>query len=66
MKRSVKMFSLIIMTLALGLIPSGTFAGSGVFKVDHDLYTYYPSLIRWNKSNAQFTPPFRTLSTRAN
>jgi Cytochrome c554 and c-prime len=57
MKRSVKMCSLIILVSALGFFPGSTFAGSKVFRVDHDLYPYYPSLIRWNKSNAQFTSP---------
>ncbi len=32
-------------------------AGSPVFDVDRELYPYYPSLIRWNKSSAAFTPP---------
>jgi hypothetical protein len=57
MKRSLTMYSLVIVVLALGSFPCTTFAGSSVFNVDHDLYPYYPSLIRWNKSNAPFTPP---------
>ncbi len=57
MKRSVNMWSFIIVVLALGFSPCTTFAASKVFNVNHDLYPYYPSLIRWNKSNAQFTSP---------
>jgi hypothetical protein len=57
MKRSVKMCLLIVVLLALGSFPYSTLAGSKVFDVDHEFYPYYPSLIKWNKSNAQFTPP---------
>ncbi|SNB46727.1 multiheme c-type cytochrome [Geobacter sp. DSM 9736] len=32
-------------------------SASGVFDVDREFYPYYPSLIKWNKSNAPFTPP---------
>lgn len=32
-------------------------AGSKVFDVDREMYPYYPSLIKWNKSSAEFTPP---------
>jgi hypothetical protein len=28
-----------------------------VFDVDREFYPYYPSLIKWNKSNAAFSPP---------
>lgn len=28
-----------------------------VFDVDREFYPYYPSLLKWNKSNAEFTPP---------
>jgi hypothetical protein len=56
MRYSAKTCLLIIVGLTLGLLSSPAFAGSGVFKVDHDLYPYYPSLIKWNKSNAPFTP----------
>jgi hypothetical protein len=34
-----------------------SFAASTVFDVDHQLFPYYPSLIKWNKSTASFTPP---------
>ena len=32
-------------------------AASAVFDVDREFYPYYPSLIKWNKSTAKFTPP---------
>jgi len=32
-------------------------AGEGVFKVDRDFYPYYPSLMKWDKTSAPFTPP---------
>ncbi|MFC1523439.1 multiheme c-type cytochrome [Thermodesulfobacteriota bacterium] len=31
--------------------------GEELFTVDRDFYPYYPSLIKWNKTDAQFTPP---------
>ncbi len=46
------------------LLVSILFGGSGpalaaseVFPVDHEFYPYYPSLIQWNKSDVDFTPP---------
>ncbi len=45
----------LIVTLAWASTPS--LATETVFDVDEALYPYYPSLIRWNKSNAEFTPP---------
>ena len=57
MKRSVKMCLLIVVASSLAFFSGSAFAGSKVFKVDHDLYPYYPSLIKWNKSYAKFTPP---------
>lgn len=30
---------------------------SAVFDLDREFYPYYPSLIKWNKSKAPFTPP---------
>lgn len=40
-----------------GLWASAALAGSKVFPVDREFYPYYPSLIKWNKSHAPFTPP---------
>lgn len=31
--------------------------GGSYFTVDKEFYPYYPSLIKWNKSKAEFTPP---------
>ncbi|MCL7487723.1 MAG: cytochrome c family protein [Desulfobulbaceae bacterium] len=50
-----------ITLLAVLLLTAGA-AGTGycqskVFDVDRDMYPYYPSLIKWNKSHAGFTPP---------
>ena len=44
---------LIILVTSLGL----AMADSSVFKVDRQFYPYYPSLIKWEKSKAEFTPP---------
>lgn len=45
-----------LIVFALGA--AGTaLAGSQVFDVDREMYPYYPSLIKWNKSTAEFTPP---------
>ena len=43
--------------VAFGMISGSALAGSPVFDVDREFYPYYPSLIKWNKSNAAFTPP---------
>ncbi len=55
MRQIAKLFGFLIVVFVLS---SGmSFAGSKVFDVDHELYPYYPSLMKWNKSTAQFTPP---------
>ncbi|MHB8788788.1 MAG: multiheme c-type cytochrome [Desulfobulbaceae bacterium] len=49
-----------IMTCLLLLVLGATstaLAASKVFEVDRKMYPYYPSLIKWNKSGAEFTPP---------
>ncbi len=38
-------------------ISTYSLGGSSVFKVDREFYPYYPSLIKWNKSNVDFVPP---------
>ena len=43
--------------LALFLPSAVAFAAPPVFDVDREFYPYYPSLIKWNKSKAEFTPP---------
>jgi nitrate/TMAO reductase-like tetraheme cytochrome c subunit len=57
MKQDKRLFQLIVALLALIGFLGTVFAASSVFEVDHEFYPYYPSLIKWNKSNAQFTPP---------
>ena len=44
-------------TLVLCLLAGAALAGSPVFEVNRDFYPYYPSLIKWEKSKAEFTPP---------
>lgn len=44
-------------TLALGTFACSALAASPVFEVDREFYPYYPSLIKWNKSTLEFTPP---------
>jgi nitrate/TMAO reductase-like tetraheme cytochrome c subunit len=39
------------------LLTSGAFAAAAVFDYDREFYPFYPSLIKWNKSSAPFTPP---------
>ncbi len=48
-----------VLFIVLGLLfCTGTaFAASKVFDVDHELYPYYPSLFKWNKSTVPFTAP---------
>ncbi len=43
--------------LALCIVPGMAAAQSPVFDFDREFYPYYPSLIQWNKSRAEFTPP---------
>ena len=43
--------------IAVTAMASWATAASAVFKVDREFYPYYPSLIKWNKSNAPFTDP---------
>lgn len=43
--------------LASMLLTNVSWSAPSVFTVNHDLYPYYPSLIQWNKSTAEFTPP---------
>lgn len=45
------------MALCTMAFASAALAGSEVFKVDREFYPYYPSLIKWEKSTAPFTPP---------
>ena len=57
MKRTMQciLISAFILTMA-GTAAAGS-VGAGYFEVDREFYPYYPSLIKWNKSNAGFTEP---------
>lgn len=43
--------------LAIGMLTGSALAATTVFDFDRELYPFYPSLIKWNKSRAEFTPP---------
>jgi hypothetical protein len=51
-----KLLATLVLLLFTALAASAG-ADSSVFDVDHEFYPYYPSLIKWNKSGAEFTPP---------
>jgi hypothetical protein len=55
MKQVAKIF--VVLTVVFVCFWGTSFAGSKFFDVDREFYPYYPSLIKWNKSTAQFTPP---------
>ncbi|HEY6837514.1 MAG TPA: multiheme c-type cytochrome [Geobacteraceae bacterium] len=55
MPRLLSMFP--ALALALSLWGGGALAASPVFDYDREFYPYYPSLIKWNKSDAPFTSP---------
>ena len=57
MKQSMKAATIVLVFLAAAGFLGIAYAGSKVFDVDREFYPYYPSLIKWNKSNAEFTPP---------
>ncbi|OHB32707.1 MAG: cytochrome C [Desulfuromonadaceae bacterium GWC2_58_13] len=48
---------LIPLLLFLFLVIGNAFAAPPVFDVDREFYPYYPSLIQYQKSGAEFTPP---------
>ena len=53
-KRAIAPLFLFFLTT---LLLSSAMAGPETFPVDREFYPYYPSLIKWNKSSAPFTPP---------
>ncbi len=55
MRRSFGLPLLCFVLLAAFALP--LHAAPPVFEVDHELYPYYPSLVKWNKSTAEFTDP---------
>lgn len=46
--------ALLLLTISY---PAPAKGSSAVFDFDREFYPYYPSLIKWNKSKAPFTPP---------
>ncbi|HAD05314.1 MAG: cytochrome C [Desulfuromonadales bacterium GWC2_61_20] len=46
----------VILGLSMLLVP-GILLADEVFPVDRDLYPWYPSLVRWEKTAAEFHPP---------
>ena len=57
MKIKSRIFFALAPVLALGVFSWSALAGSPVFDFDREFYPYYPSLVKWNKSRAEFTPP---------
>ncbi len=56
--RVVRLWGVIIIaTVWCLLLFTRLLADNSVFHVDREFYPYYPSLIKWNKSNAPFTEP---------
>lgn len=54
MGNAIRTAAALILALALA---APSLAGPTVFDVDREFYPFYPSLIKWNKSTAEFTPP---------
>lgn len=50
-------FATMVLTLSVGGMLGSVFASSPVFDVDREFYPYYPSLMKWNKSNVPFFEP---------
>lgn len=48
---------LLMLAVSVSVALAGSSPRSGVFDFDREFYPYYPSLIKWNKSKAPFTPP---------
>lgn len=57
MKTGRRILGIVFSSVICGFLLGTAFAGSTVFHVDREFYPYYPSLIKWNKSSAKFTPP---------
>ena len=57
MKMKSPPFLTLAAVLTVGWFTCTALAGSPVFDFDREFYPYYPSLIKWNKSKAEFTPP---------
>lgn len=57
MKQGARMIWIVVVILAAAGFSRSAFGGSQVLDIDRELFPYYPSLIKWNKSNATFNPP---------
>ena len=57
MKQGAKRWLLATLGVLILLGGGTASAQTEVFNVDRELYPYYPSLIKWNKSGAEFTEP---------
>jgi hypothetical protein len=57
MKMKSPPFLTLAAVLTAGWFTCTALAGSPVFDFDREFFPYYPSLIKWNKSRAEFTPP---------
>lgn len=47
----------VVLAATLIFSTGAALGASAVFPVDKEFYPYYPSLIKWNKSTVEFTPP---------
>ena len=56
MKRTSRTFAIVIGILSVTCAATAL-AASQVFQVDRKFYPYYPSLVKWEKTTAEFTPP---------
>jgi len=57
MKKVRKWFVFCVFAILVSGICGAANGGQGVFDYDPEFYPYYPSLIKWNKSAVEFTPP---------
>ncbi|WP_298267740.1 cytochrome c family protein [Geobacter sp.] len=57
MKRMSRLATTLAVFFALGAAAAVLAAGPPVFEVDREFYPYYPSLIKWNKSDVPFNEP---------
>jgi len=51
-----KMVIGLVSIMAIGVVAVAQ-GSNDVFPVDREMYPYYPSLLKWNKSPAPFNPP---------
>jgi len=56
MRSITLMLSILVVALCIAMTAAAA-PPSAVFDLDREFYPYYPSLIKWNKSSAPFTPP---------